>query len=88
MAPTPAGWLGIASHLAQLQSRPTCTCPGANCPRLDQGDCSGWLECYDMDCQANAYEALLRAFSVHAEDWWLGVYWWLWRTDPSEGRLM
>jgi len=37
--------------------------------------------------QANAYEAFLRVFTENnADGWWLGVFWWLWRTDPSEGR--
>ena len=33
--------------------------------------------------QANAYEALFRAFS--GEPWWGGVFWWLWRADATAG---
>ena len=33
--------------------------------------------------QEHAYEALLEAWSSAGEGWWLGVFWWLWRTDPT-----
>jgi hypothetical protein len=52
----------------------------------DQPDCSGWLECYDLACQANAYEAFFRAFEPLARAPWMGgVVAWLLRIEPSNG---
>jgi hypothetical protein len=37
----------------------------------------------DLDVQANAYEAGLRA--VQGQDWLRGMYWWQWSPDPADG---
>eukprot|EP01006_Ploeotia_vitrea_P013021 TRINITY_DN3422_c0_g1_i1.p1 TRINITY_DN3422_c0_g1~~TRINITY_DN3422_c0_g1_i1.p1 ORF type:complete len:787 (-),score=27.39 TRINITY_DN3422_c0_g1_i1:1184-3514(-) len=65
------------------QSRPNCFTSPGGVIRLDGKDCSGWLECYDMKCQANAYEAFMRV--VTSEKVFDGVHWWLWRNDPTAG---
>jgi hypothetical protein len=46
-------------------------------------DCSVWALCVFLQEQANSYEALYQTF--YPQDWFGGVYWWLWRTDPEDG---
>eukprot|EP01121_Diplochlamys_sp_Union-15-3_P012301 TRINITY_DN3669_c0_g1_i1.p1 TRINITY_DN3669_c0_g1~~TRINITY_DN3669_c0_g1_i1.p1 ORF type:complete len:363 (+),score=51.36 TRINITY_DN3669_c0_g1_i1:18-1106(+) len=50
---------------------------------VDGEDCSVWYLCVDLKEQANCYTALLESFT--SLPWWEGVFWWLWRTDPSDG---
>jgi hypothetical protein len=64
-----------------FQSRPNCHVKPWGTPRLDVDDDSAWVVNTDMDCQANAYEALLTIMQRDAR----GVYLWLWRTDPTQG---
>jgi len=66
-----------------VQSRPNAFHSARGESRPDEGDCSGWLECYDMDAQAESYEGFLRAMTP--KSWFAGVYWWLVRADPSAG---
>lgn len=69
-----------------VQSRPGCENGAPWVARRDQPDCSGWLECYDLACQANAYEAFFRAFEPLAHQPWMGgVVTWLLRIEPSNG---
>jgi hypothetical protein len=69
-----------------VQSRPGCENGAPWVARADQPDCSGWLECYDLACQANAYEAFFRAFEPLARAPWMGgVVSWLLRIEPSNG---
>lgn len=65
------------------QSRPSCHVRTWGTAIHDPMDDSAWLMDRDPGCQANAYEALLRAFAP--QPWWAGVFWWLWLTDPSAG---
>ena len=75
-----------------FQSRPSCHVrPNGTRPH-NPGDDSPWATSFDPSCQANAYEALLRAFvgapgqdAPAAGSWWAGVFWWLWRGDPTSG---
>ena len=91
-------WAPIATDLAALaaetgkqilftevgyQSRPSCHVRPWGTVVHDPLDDSAWLEDHDPACQANAYEALLRTFS--GQSWWGGVFWWLWRGDPTAG---
>ena len=65
------------------QSRPW---PWANPPgtqELNGGDCSVWDQCYNVAHQAFLFEGFLR--SIYLEDFFGGVAWWLWSTDPFEG---
>jgi len=50
---------------------------------IDADDCSVWYLCVNLKEQANCYQALLESWT--ALDWWEGVFWWLWRTDPLDG---
>jgi hypothetical protein len=65
------------------QSRPSCHVRPWGTVVHDPLDDSAWLEDHDMSCQANAYEALFRVFSN--EEWFAGVFWWLWRADTTAG---
>eukprot|EP01090_Pellita_catalonica_P023789 TRINITY_DN9990_c0_g1_i2.p1 TRINITY_DN9990_c0_g1~~TRINITY_DN9990_c0_g1_i2.p1 ORF type:complete len:508 (+),score=36.62 TRINITY_DN9990_c0_g1_i2:51-1574(+) len=65
------------------QSRPDCHITPWSTPRKDGKDCSCWKECYDMNCQANAYEAALQVFA--GESYCKGFYWSLWKSDPTAG---
>jgi hypothetical protein len=75
-----------------FQSRPSCHVrPNGTRPH-NPGDDSPWVTSFDPSCQANAYEAFLRAFvgapgneAPAAGAWWAGVFWWLWRGDPTSG---
>ena len=93
-----AAWAPIRDSLAALssstgkpvlitevgyQSRPDCHVRPWGTVVHDPLDDSAWLEDHDPACQANAYEALLRVFS--GEPWFSGVFWWLWRSDPTHG---
>jgi len=46
-------------------------------------DCSVWPLCVFLQEQANCYEALFQA--LYPLEWFGGVHWWLWRTDPLDG---
>jgi len=50
---------------------------------IDGEDCSVWSLCTKLDEQKNTYEALFQALTPYT--WWEGVFWWLWRTDPTDG---
>jgi hypothetical protein len=65
------------------QSRSSCHVRPWGTQLHDVNDDSAWLEDHDPACQANAYEALFRAFSGYS--WFAGVYWSLWTTDPTHG---
>jgi hypothetical protein len=65
------------------QSRPSCHVRPWGTVDRDPLDDSAWLQDHDCACQANAYEAFFQA--VTARSFFAGVYWWLWRTDPSAG---
>jgi hypothetical protein len=75
---------------AGYESRPSCHVrPNGTRPH-NPGDDSPWATSFDMNCQAAAYEALLRAFVGSAgqapqQPWFAGVFWWLWRGDPTSG---
>ena len=64
-----------------FQSRPNCHLRAWGTPLLDFDDDSAWVEVVDVQCQATAYEALMRYVSAHPEI--EGLYLWLWRTDPT-----
>eukprot|EP01084_Bolivina_argentea_P021442 39843_1 len=51
--------------------------------QLDGSDCSVWDQCYNMGHQAYCYEGLFR--SIYLQEWFGGVVWWLWRSDPYHG---
>lgn len=51
----------------------------------DVNDCSVTPRCAVQETQANAYEALFRA--LYPKPWFMGVNWWLWRSDPTAGGL-
>jgi hypothetical protein len=65
------------------QSRPSCHVRPWGTVVHDPLDDSAWLEDHDMECQAAAYEALMRAFTP--QPWFAGVFWWLWRADATHG---
>jgi hypothetical protein len=74
-----------------FQSRPSCHVrPNGTRPH-NPGDDSPWVTSFDMDCQANAYEALLRVFvgspgqAPPALPYLRGLFWWLWSADPTSG---
>jgi len=46
-------------------------------------DCSVWTLCVNLIEQANCYESLFQA--LYPLDWFLGVHWWIMRTDPEDG---
>jgi hypothetical protein len=46
-------------------------------------DCSVWALCIFLQEQQNCYEAFFRTF--WSQNWFDGVFWWLWRTDPHDG---
>jgi len=68
-----------------VQSRPGCENGAPFAVRPGQDDCSAWLECYDMACQSNAYEAFLRQMTPFATSWFGGVFSFLVRVEPSNG---
>ena len=65
------------------QSRPSCHVRPWGSFVHDPLDDSAWLEDHDMTCQANAYEALFQVFAN--EEWFEGVFFWLWRSDDTQG---
>jgi hypothetical protein len=65
------------------ESRPSCHVRPWGTSTRDNDDDSAWLEDHDMQCQAACYEAALEVFT--AQPWFRGIYWWLWRSDPSHG---
>jgi hypothetical protein len=65
------------------QSRPSCHVRPWGTVDRDPLDDSAWIEDHDPACQANAYEALFQALTPLP--WFKGVYFWLWRSDPSHG---
>jgi len=50
---------------------------------IDGEDCSVWSLCVKLEEQKNTYEAVFEALTPYS--WWEGVFWWLWRTDTSDG---
>jgi hypothetical protein len=46
-------------------------------------DCSLWALCIFLQEQQNCYEAFFRTF--WSQNWFDGVFWWLWRTDIHDG---
>ena len=93
MSAAAAAWkLPLVITEVGYQSRPSCHVrPRGTQPR-NLGDDSPWLQTRDMSCQANAYEAFLRAWvgapglgNKPAVPAFAGVFWWLWRGDPTSG---
>lgn len=39
----------------------------------------------DLQEQADCYQAVFETFT--GQDWWQGVFWWNWSTDPEQGGL-
>jgi hypothetical protein len=77
----------LATELG-FQSRPRSFMSPAGSTRFGAGDCSVYMKCYSMQDQQLAYEALYSAFEVPAKDgWFLGNFWWLWRSDPTAGGV-
>eukprot|EP00041_Stephanoeca_diplocostata_P029241 m.858340 g.858340 ORF g.858340 m.858340 type:complete len:788 (+) comp23522_c0_seq14:74-2437(+) len=56
---------------------------------LDPTDGSCWERAINTEVQAVMYDALLTALEPHSigetGGWWAGVFWWIWRTDPTAG---
>lgn len=78
------GGLGIVCTEVGYQSRPYSWIRGLNGYELDPWDCDGATgSCVNLEAQANVYEALITALYPH--DWFLGVYLWLWKVDPTAG---
>jgi len=50
---------------------------------LSFDDCSVWALCVFLEEQQNCYEAFFRTF--WPQNWFDGVFWWLWRTDIHDG---
>lgn len=77
--------LGIPIIFTEVgyQSRNASHLHPASTNASDPIDCSVWEYCVDLKEQANVYEALLE--SLYPEPWFLGVNWWLWRSDPTHG---
>eukprot|EP01052_Picozoa_sp_SAG31_P007533 SAG31_NODE_359_length_17032_cov_11.017894_17_plen_634_part_00 len=72
--------------LAGYQSRPNCVVRPSGQPRLDcSEDCSCWTMCVDMDCQAVAYDGLLKV--VTTKTWFQagGIFFRGWSADPTAG---
>lgn len=76
---------GMRVLVTQLgfQSRPGAWALPLRTPRPDFSDCSGWLECYDPEAQAQALEGSLRALCTRP--WLAGVYVYAVLSDPSSG---
>ena len=73
---------GIVITDIGFQSRPSCHVhPVATLDRDDNDD-SAWIQDHDPECQAHAYEATLQVLT--GQPWFRGIYWWLWRTDPTQ----
>ncbi|CAF1637827.1 unnamed protein product [Didymodactylos carnosus] len=51
---------------------------------LAYDDCSVWALCVFLEEQANSYEAAYITF--WNLEWFDGMFWWLWRTDPWDGH--
>lgn len=65
------------------QSRPDAHRSPAGVLTQDPTDGSCWKEAVDLHEQSNCYEALF--MSLFDEEWMVGVFWWLWRSDPTHG---
>lgn len=72
---------------ARYQSRPNCIVRPSGQPRLDCGeDCSCWTMCIEMQCQAAAFDGLLRVITAEAAaPWAAGLFIGGWSADPSAG---
>jgi hypothetical protein len=90
-----AGKPVMATELG-YQSRPRSFVSPAGSARFNPGDCSVYLKCYNMEDQRLAYAAFYQAFSAatageaEAEggtSWFVGVLWWMWRSDPTSGGV-
>ncbi|KAA0148284.1 hypothetical protein FNF28_07466 [Cafeteria roenbergensis] len=66
-----------------FQSRPGAWALPLHTSRPDFSDCSGWLECYDPEAQAQALEGSLRALTTRR--WLAGVFVYAVLSDPSSG---
>jgi hypothetical protein len=66
-------------------SRPWTYGGQAGWPKLDPEDCSVWDQCISLDAQALMYEAYMSNFYANAGEWFQGVLFWLWRSDPTAG---
>ena len=75
--------LSIIISETGFQSRPNCHVRPWGTELLDPDDDSAWLLVVDVNCQNNAYEALMR-FAL-SKPYIHGVYLWLWRSDPTTG---
>lgn len=65
------------------QSRQLTSYHPASTNATNPASCDVWAYCAEPNAQANAYEALLESF--YDKDWFLGVNWWMWRSDPTSG---
>jgi hypothetical protein len=64
-------------------SRPWSYSGRAGMPKLDPDDCSVWDQCVSLSAQAMMYEAFFSNY--YAAEWFGGVLFWLWRSDPTAG---
>mmetsp|Transcript_14313 Transcript_14313/g.33433 ORF Transcript_14313/g.33433 Transcript_14313/m.33433 type:complete len:350 (-) Transcript_14313:119-1168(-) len=55
----------------------------ANETNVDPAHCYETSQVDNPEAQVVAYEALFESF--YPQDWFLGVYWWSWGADPTEG---
>lgn len=87
----------IATELG-FQSRPRSYVSPDGAARFGAGDCSVSLKCLSLQDQRTAYAAFYRAFgsvaaaaggnsSGDGSSWFEGVFWWLWRSDPTAGGV-
>ena len=85
----------IATELG-FQSRPRSYVTPAGATRYSAGDCSVSLKCVSLEDQRTAYAGFYRAFgaatlhsssSPSSSPWFLGVFFWIWRSDPTSGGV-
>jgi hypothetical protein len=75
------------------QSRPRSFISPAGSARFNPGDCSVSMKCVNTEDQRLAYAAFYAAFTAATTSSpfpetsfpFLGVVWWMWRSDPSAG---
>jgi hypothetical protein len=77
------------------QSRPRSFVSPTGSARFNPGDCSVSMKCVNTEDQRLAYAAFYAAFTAAtttttggaaaSSPWFVGVVWWLWRSDPSAG---
>jgi len=65
------------------QSKPYSWITPRTVQQLDEGDCSVWSQCFNMDSQINTYTAFFNA--IWNQSWFNGAYFWIWSSDPLAG---